>query len=732
MRARGLLAGASVLATLAGTPIHAQVRSAQATAATDLGEVVVTARKREERLRDVPVSASVVNLEDLLARGDVSDPQTVLNSVPGVKFLDTSSPGNSEITMRGSGQGRGTSTEAAVGLYRNDVYVGGGVVGGRTFSRLDLLDVEQFQVLRGPQGALYGRNAVGGAVIIASARPKWKASGFANLNYQFESHLKQIQSAINIPLSDEVAVRLSGEYLDQPKGFFYNASQDNYIDSQKGYAFRGQLRFKRGGFDANILAEDGLYDLPALRATFDIPRGSSGFPLGYTTPKYVSYNNTVLPTKQHLQTVIAKFEWVAGFGTLNSVSAYRHRVTRTTNDTDQFDAATLAREQARGNATTVTDANATTNNNDDFESFFHDTHVSGAQGGIQWLAGIEILDTDDKFTTLTYRTPTRTNPSIGNYLPGRGRYTSISPYGSIGYTLSERLSTEAEVRYSSDQRRRTNAGFTLPTNAPIAAQTSSDRDRYSNLDYAFSLSYRPLSAWTTYVRLATGYRAGGFNANQGDLRAPKPVTPTFDPERGTSLEAGLKGDIAPGLFVTGAAYRTRVRDFQAQVDNGCAVTNPVCPVASVAFISNLGAARVWGLEATANGRWRIAGGRLSLNASLSRQSGELKLTGHPIPQNPRWVRAADFNYRHDIADNVSGFVNLSYSGQSGGLQEIDSALALDDRDILDGRIGVTFGDIELAAYGNNLGDESYYVFASATQKRWSTPRNYGVQLRVKW
>ncbi|MCA6229917.1 MAG: TonB-dependent receptor plug domain-containing protein, partial [Phenylobacterium sp.] len=138
-----LLGGAGVAALLACAPAPtiAQVRSEGESAS--VGEVVVTARRREERLRDVPVSASVIDVNQLIERGDIVDPQAILNSVPGVKFLDTSSPSNSEITLRGSGQGRGTSTEAAVGLYRNNIYIGGGTIGGRSLSRLDLLDLEQ-------------------------------------------------------------------------------------------------------------------------------------------------------------------------------------------------------------------------------------------------------------------------------------------------------------------------------------------------------------------------------------------------------------------------------------------------------------------------------------------------------------------------------------------------------------------------------------------------------------
>ncbi|MCA6304193.1 MAG: TonB-dependent receptor, partial [Phenylobacterium sp.] len=125
-------------------------------------------------------------------------------------------------------------------------------------------------------------------------------------------------------------------------------------------------------------------------------------------------------------------------------------------------------------------------------------------------------------------------------------------------------------------------------------------------------------------------------------------------------------------------------------------------------------------------------GRLRADASLSRQGGKLKSTGRRIQQNPDWTRALEVNFRRPVVGDAEGFLNLSYSGQTGGFQEIDSALELDDRDLLDARVGVAFERVELSAYANNVTDESYVVFRSATQVRYSDPRRYGVQVRYRW
>ena len=144
------LHGASIL-TIALTAASAAI--AQTSAETEVEEVIISARKTEEKLKDVPIAATVLDAAAIQDQGGVRTMQDLLANAPAVHFLDTTSPTNSEVTIRGSGTSRGTNAEAAVGLYRNGAYVGGGTVGGRSFSRLDLFDVERAEVLRGTQGA---------------------------------------------------------------------------------------------------------------------------------------------------------------------------------------------------------------------------------------------------------------------------------------------------------------------------------------------------------------------------------------------------------------------------------------------------------------------------------------------------------------------------------------------------------------------------------------------------
>ncbi|KTE23782.1 MULTISPECIES: TonB-dependent receptor plug domain-containing protein [unclassified Sphingopyxis] len=112
----------------------------------------------------------------------------MLADQPSVRFNNLSSSITSEISIRASSTARATNGDPSVGLYRNGAYIAGGPVGGRNFTRLDLLDIGRVEVLRGTQGALYGRNAVGGAINIISAEPEFDLSGWASARYGFENN----------------------------------------------------------------------------------------------------------------------------------------------------------------------------------------------------------------------------------------------------------------------------------------------------------------------------------------------------------------------------------------------------------------------------------------------------------------------------------------------------------------------------------------------------------------
>jgi iron complex outermembrane recepter protein len=713
----------------------------QATAGegASVGEVVVTARRRDEKLRDVPVSATVIDAVALAQRGGGQSVGALLSDVPGVRFFNTSSPNNSEVSMRASGTSRSSNSDPSVGLYRNDMFIAGGFLGGRSYTVMDLFDVGQVEVLRGVQGALYGRDAVGGAINVVSARPSGRDEGFADVRYGVNNAQTQVQLVVNHPLADWVSVRLGGDYYNQSKGFFYLPDLHQYLDRQNGYGLRGQVNVHPAGrFEANLMVENQVMDVPALYQQLSIAAGASGFPLGYVQPKYAYPWNTRGAAKQNQTSVILEMDYDLDWAKAKSTTGYRDRSTMIGYDTDFVDAATLAALHAAHNGTTLTDSGASQSVFDTTRLVYEDLHLAGAKiGGFSWLVGGEYLHQSTAFVAYTHRTPTQANASPGARAPSHLDYDSGAVYASLGYDLTDRLNVTGEARYTKDDERFTANRYDLGTGLQSggARYVIDGEQTPDNVSYDLTASYRLPRGWLAYLKMGAAYRAGGFNQDQGDPRESVHIPVSYGPETTTAYEVGLKGNPLPALFVTAAAYRNITNDVIVQLTNDCLVTNPACPVAASSYQTNAGKAHIWGLEIEGSARAELAGGKANLTFSASRQAGKIvqgPYAGDAIPQVPETQASANFDYRHPAGEGITLFGDLNYTAAWGGVQELVQKPPLRDYQTLDARLGVGWRMLELSAFAENLTNASYIIYSTATAQRWNEPRVYGVELRYHW
>ncbi len=730
----------------AGPTAFAQDRPSEAlpadaaVAVDDDGAIVVTARRREERLADVPTAASVIDITSLTDRGGATGSGELLADQPSVRFNNLNSSVTSEISIRASSTARATNGDPSVGLYRNGAYIAGGPVGGRNFTRLDLLDIGRVEVLRGTQGALYGRNAVGGAINIISAEPEFDLSGWASARYGFENNSFQTQGAINVPLADGLAIRLSGDLVEQDKGFFYNPDNDVYFDQQKGHGLRGQIRLKRGPVDAIITAETQRLTTPTIHYQIFIPAGTPGFPGGYIQDRFRYPWNTAPRASQDVDGLQALVRVDLGGADLTSTTSFRKRRSEYDLDNDAISPAELARARAAGQigALTPLDPSAASYVIDTTDNFSQDIHVSGASDRFTWLAGAEMLLLDSDFSVATTRTPTLANPSPGNIAPARLHFESYAAYGSLGFDITDSLNLTGELRYTRDSRsisaRLFDLGTGLPTGGP--SRIIDDSINADNLSYNATLSYKLTSDVLAYGKVGTSYRAGGFNTRLSDPRAPAPVQVLFGNENSTSYELGIKGSpIRRGYFAI-AGYYTELEDLIAQVDDGCALTNAACPVAAVAYLTNAGDAKSWGVEAEYSQGFDLGEGNGRLALSGSRQGGKVKsgrYDGLDLAQVPDWLASANLNLRYPVTNDVALTSNVLFSGQWGGKQELTAtSVDLDDYVLVNLRVGVEFGKVSVSAFANNLFDKVYFVAQAPTINRYSQPRVIGVEGRISF
>jgi iron complex outermembrane receptor protein len=710
--------------------------SEQAVAQTELvGEIIVTARRREERLSDIPIAASVLDGEALLARGPPSDTRALIAGIPGLRYNDTTSPTTSELTLRGSGTGRGTSADSGIGLYRNGVYVGGGLQYGRNFFRIDTFDLARAEVLRGTLGALYGRNAVGGTINLISAPPEFERSGRLDLDYDWEVKGANVQAVLNEALTENVAIRLGVDYVDQSEGFYYNKSFDEYFDAEDGYGARAQIRFRAGSFDANLLLEQQEHSVGKIVAALDIPASLPNFPLGYRDEQYAYFWSSPGRADLDLKGAILTLNYDFDGAVLTSTTSYRDRRGVTLSDVDNFSAASRAAEQARGNPMTTVDPGQDLTADDTTQAFYQELHLAGVSGAATWLLGAEYIDLDSDFLIRFARTP----GFLGVALPGVDTYQTLdyrssAVYGSLEYAFAESFSLTGEIRYTRDDKDFTTMQAILGTSTIIAPRTQIDPS-FSNTAYNVIASWRFAPGVMAYAKAGTGYRVGGFNTVVTVPNQPKPVPADYDNEESTTYELGIKSDIGSSAHITAAAYLTRVDGALVTDTNGCSLAN-ACAQNPTSFTTNGGDAEIRGVELEASSSVKAGSGSLGLRLSAAWQDGEFisgLYDGFVVPQTPEWVASATVDYRRPLSWGEV-FLGVDYHAQWGGVQDVTTPVfELADRQIADVRVGFGKNSWEVTAYVRNAFDEEYYVLRQPTLYRWNNDRRRtGVRFRYRW
>jgi iron complex outermembrane receptor protein len=256
-------------------------------------EIIVTAQKRAERLQDVPVAVSVVS-GDALAQTGRASLEGAVNLVPSFNFLKSGTTLNQSLFLRGVG----TSTFSIAGEPSVSTVVDGVVLSrsGEAFS--ELFDVDRMEVLRGPQGTLFGKNASAGVINIVTKQPTQEFGGFAEASY-FTKREYRVRGALNLPLSDTIAARLSGFYSDYDGNIVNTAAKDGkYVNGYKHYGFRGQMRFQFSPdvtFDLSADYHKNNDDCCAEVIGTGTPVVANGVFTGFSTTNPVF---TALPTPQ--------------------------------------------------------------------------------------------------------------------------------------------------------------------------------------------------------------------------------------------------------------------------------------------------------------------------------------------------------------------------------------------------------------------------------------------------
>jgi len=737
------------------TQTPAQPAEAQSYSALD--DIVVTARRREENAQSVPISISAFSGEQLQAQSAVKvtdiarlTPNLVVTPAGG------SGPGGVVIGIRGQVQTDTVATlDPSVGIYVDGVYWA-----RANGANADLIDIQRVEVLKGPQGTLFGRNTTGGALSITTGNPD--PTDFSGMVQARIGNFGQQDEAlvVNVPLiTDKLAFRLAANKLDND-GFNYNLTTGNRIGNQDTYTVRAKLLFQPTDaltivgsyehFDVGqsarasrliyaapfpatpeiiaALSTGGCLQafVPACPAPF-VP-GSQTFGQ-YANPSdfYSTYSaiDAQESVKTNTASITASLE--LPFASLKYIGAYRDI------DSDSgvydYDGTPFVILQPRNSAKG--------------HSWSHEVQLNGQTWGdrVDYTLGGYLFNESgsDGSTTLALPLLNPNNPAI---TLGQAETKSFAIFGQATARLTDALSFTGGLRYSEDEKTldltATAAGacalsagtplVRLPNNACVVSQERTD----TAVSYLASAEYKLSPDILMYAKTSRGYRAGGFN-----LRGTTPSTyGPFQPEFVTDYELGLKSEFFDRrVRFNLAAFHSDYTDIQ----RGVLVPNGVGGVATSTI--NAGKATIDGLEAELTARpieGLLLSGTLGITdakydefnsvcptpypttAAVPCVNGVFSRAGEDFERVPPVTWSASASYTRSVPLG-SATIRADYSFQGdtqqvGLTQTLTPALSQFVRQegygLLNARVSwdIDNPDLTIAIYGRNLTEEEYYTY----------------------
>ena len=753
------LACRAALASLAGitslTLLPASIAAAQQ---SQLEEVIVTSTYREESLQEIPIAVTALS-GDLMADEDIFDLTGISVNTPNFSFTEFA-PGQTIPVMRGIGSADdGAGLDNSIAIFLDGVYIGRGA--GNNF---EMFDLERVEVVRGPQGTLFGRNAIGGAVVIKTRKPSDEFEGKVALTAGNEGTIRA-QGYVTGPLGDGVSGKLVASSR-QHDGYVDNVVLGTELQDEDTMSLRGQLLWTGDNSEWLLsadYAEDERADmgrtpivdnapLQAILEANGVRGGARGTPRKNAAP-YDGYS------EREMSGVSLQGDIQFDSGTLTSITAFR---TVDTSWQMQSVGAGLGAIGAPFDEV-IDDINESV---DTFSQEFRWT--SNIEGPLSYTAGVYLFmeDTDrtEIFRTTAageydgFRVTDVGSQSIfGNdYAATANETTSFAVFAQGNYELTDRLTLTAGLRYTQDKKdynaTSVNCGM-VAAGDPSLAGTKFENwapcggvgasglsiiaetfevnpdDSWSDVSPKLSIKYAMSDTTMVYASWAKGFKSGGFAGSQGvEAVASDPV----DQETAYNYEVGLKSDLTDSLRINATAFYMNYEDLQV-VRFG-----PVPGSEFGTFVTtNLGSADIQGfeLESTLHltDSFKING----FIAYLDSEGNDLIINGGD-QSGKQLVGAPELTYNirasYDESmsfGDISASVTLSHEDEA-RRDYVDDRIKVDERDLLDARLAWTStdGSMELALWGKNLTEEDYishmYVIGPGGIGVWGAPRTFGL------
>jgi iron complex outermembrane receptor protein len=752
-------------------PAPAPQGEAPAEEIVGLEEVVITAQKRQQSLQDVPLSVSAFT-GDMLKEGRMADIRGIVDFTPG--FSGKTEDGFTDaLAMRGIATNDfGIGGDPSVAMFADGIWSGrtGGVMTA-------MYDVERVEVVKGPQGTLFGRNSIAGAVSVISAKPDSEFGASAELTLADYDHI-EADAMLNLPLNEQWALRVAGYVLDN-NGFLENLQGGEDLGFHQVSAGRVSLRRSSDAFDATLIAayedreqDPSVYWVPAAGLddeVVDIDLADDGID-----------ESDVFEAR-------AILEWtLAGDYTLTSLTGYKkfgfhyledydggpERVNdyRQVNDVEYWSQELRLNSPADGKVTWFAGASVYEETIDGLFDFIYDEDalcraisVSDAPDFDGPAAGCD----DPNFETYW-----EDDIDPADILTGKSERTLVdvkssgwAVYGDFTWALSDRVKLTAGARYTYDKKEidsqvfdsggalGNNFNFEFYTNGVVS--NSADWDDFTP---RLALSFDVTDDVNLYATAAKGYKSGGFATFGYDLQgqdinddgsAPDGTRPLeFDPEQVDSYEIGAKTRLAGNtLQVNASLFRYEYTDLQlVYFDQGSSQ------------VANVGEARGQGLEVdlrwVPNAHWDATVGLSLLDTEITDATDIIAIgacgdcDGKNLPFAPEVSASTILTYRTPIASG-EGFFTTEYIYRSemfGGPDNIPDA-AVDAWDEFNFRLGYrsasawyvtlwvenAFDEVYFERGWENADADNQFGYGLFNELVWpSRPRTVGVTFGMEW
>jgi len=727
------------LALAVATALPSQAQATDDASIFQLEEVVVTARKISESVQDIPVAVNVFDnqtAKDL----NINNVKDMIAFTPGATFA-SSFPGEQRLSIRGVSSGDGSASGGAGVLMMVDEEV---IARDFMYSSA-AFDISRIEVLRGPQGTTYGRNAAGGVVHVLSNLPSEETELYTKVNVG-NYDLVETEAVINGALTDSTLGRVA-LYSQNKEGYSNDAVTGKSVDDSDTVALRGSLLFEPRD-DLEVILRTNWSkdnkDNPAPRKLRNANQADDAFaPLlliseASTDPWTVS-NSDGLFYDREIYGLSTTVNWSTDHFDLTSITTYR----------SGEDAARVDLFGSPQNIVVQDSFN-------DAYTYSQEVRLSGSldEVSLQWLTGLyylhenherdevrEIFTDDPLFDALGL--------GITQHFNQKNVGDSYGLFGELTYELTEQTSFSAGLRYSYDQKdysvvhemRGLDPLSAHPLALAVASSfmddpttpvTGSTDESWSSITGKVSLTHHLDENSNAYFSVGNGTKSGGFNPEPATVEA---LQVSYDEETILSMELGFKSELLDNrLRLNAALFNSSYKDIQTVgfLASGTSV------------VENAGEATIRGFEVDFT--WLLTEG-LTLVGSYANYDAQYDkrnlngtdLSGEPLEEVPEWSGHLGVIYEHHLASNDRLRLRLDYRSRSDVIGLRDATLGDLDRagkDFLNASLGWLSADEtwEVIAWGENLGNQAEILVTgpagifNQSRATYGAPRTFGLSV----